>query len=322
MFKLGVIAIVAVGVIAAGAAAAPGQIAGDEYAVWVDKLNFRIAPAADAKVLEVLERGARVRDRGSETRTADDQEWREVTAADGKAGWVADHYIIPAAVYDDFARADALGRAGNAAKMAEEIAAVNQQRGNDGRVITSPDGRQVIVEVAGMGQAWVYEHLYGPVLHFTAGQGLANYLGPSGWAEGIWSPDSRWVVAGGGPNYSGGFSAYDAANYNFTELGAVMNGGYEFFGGYLIWYRLEVVSEPRPAALRGFMIPSLVATDLALGKTMMLLQPDGASARRLENRNYYEVKLIPVPDVPAPLEDAPLFQEYNNKFVPVYEPEA
>jgi len=304
------------------AAAAPAESLSDEYAVWVDQLNFRAAPAADAKVLVVLERGARVRDLGSEIRTAGEQEWREVTAARGEAGWVADRYIIPAAVYDDFAQADALGRGGDAAAMVEEIATVNKRRGRDGRVTTSPDGRQVIVEVAGMGEAWGYRYMFGPVLHFAAGQGLANYLGTSPWVGGTWSPDSRWLVYGGGPVYSGGFSAYDAEACGFRGLGAVKNGSYEFFGGYLVWYRLEAASQAWPAALAGFMIPSLVATDLPSGKTITLLQPDAASARRAENRNYYEVKLVPVTDVPATLEGAPLFREYKNKFVPVYEPDA
>jgi hypothetical protein len=101
-----------------------------------------------------------------------------------------------------------------------------------------------------------------------------------------------------------------------------LNGGYEFQGDYLVWFRVSLDREPRPAELEGFLLPSLDARDNETGESIPLLMPDFDTLRPVEDRQYFEVKLVPAAGCPEEFKTSPLYREYENEFVAVFEPEA
>jgi hypothetical protein len=171
----------------------------DDYVVYVDKLNLRNS-AGTGDVVAVLSRGDAVKFVMGEEWVPGasgllDECWFGVEAEAGK-GWVASRYVVPRELYEDYGRADELGKAGKAREMMEELAGVTVAREVPGsppesNVFASPDLRKAACWSGFLGDD-PNAAVFGPILYFESGKGLADVF--YGYASEGWSDDSRYLT--------------------------------------------------------------------------------------------------------------------------------
>lgn len=180
-------------------AAADAKPSPDEYVVYVEKLNLRGKAGTEGDVVALLTRGDPVTYvKGdvwiAETAGSPSDPWFNVETNGGK-GWVAGRCVVSRELYEDYRRADELGRAGKADEMLEELANVTIAREVPGsppesNVHVSPDHRKAVCW-AGFSEGEGDEVVVCPHLYFEAGKGLADAfydLTPESWSD-----DSRYL---------------------------------------------------------------------------------------------------------------------------------
>jgi len=325
-------------------AAAENEPTANEYVVYVEKLELRAEPTNEAEVVKVLERGYRVADLGELVEYADGLWWRHVEAA-GEKGWVADKYVLPAAVYEAFRKADECGRAGDAEGMLYSVKegcrvmGEKQSRYPASEVpyCVSPDGRKVIVAVENL---WEWDSGYPersrmsrsiPVLFFEAGKGFADCTVYEVYETGDWYQGNRYYVyVGLKPEEEwerlSPLRALDMETGKDTRFGKCGVGyeakNYEFADGFIIWSSIEDI--PRGTVVLpeyGEMQykPVLMAYEFPTGKIIRVLEADMATMEDEQSGCYpcagiyfFEVKMKPAGAVPEAVEESDLYRRYNG----------
>jgi len=333
----------AVAAYAAAEAAEP-----DEYVVWVDRLNLRAGPSAEADIITVLGRGDVAENLSEYVEYADGFWWRHVQAGEGE-GWVVDKYELLASVFDAFKEADARAKVGTAAEMLDSIKGgcrvLAEARPrfpcSEEPYSVSPDGRKVFVAVECL-YNWVSGYPGGPrgsfttpVLHFEYGKGLVDCTIFEVYGVGKWYAGNRYYVyAGFAPEWEWELLAelrcMDTDTREEIRLGYCWTSEeyYEFAGDYIIWLSEEKIP-PGPERGLGYgdleIKPVMMAYEFPSGKRFRILEadmstlsPEPIGTAPCSGRQFYEVKLAPAADVPEAVRKSELYREYNGGIARVW----
>lgn len=310
----------------------------DEFVVYVPEAALRFEAKADAPAVATLKEATRVKYLFPEITVAEggwvyslsqerdpflsalpveqptvtdpgDAVWRKVEA-NGRVGWLADKYILRADIYDAFARAHELGRAGDAPGM---VAAIREgyKKGRYVReyveeyVAVSPDGKKAAASVpiiqdqrdftSGFNDT-NFAETYTPVLFFVAGRGLVEYvctavsLSHRPCDGGVWSSDSRyfaWPMDNAEkPRAPWSLDVLDTEKWERRTVGLLDGIGdeyaalpsYGFDGGYLFWTTRKRIGEGKPPHLGEDAYQAIImAYEMATGKTFRALEGDLAT---------------------------------------------
>jgi hypothetical protein len=303
-----------------------------EFVVFVDSLNLRAEPSAEAAVVTRLSRGTRLTNRSEVAVEAEGRFWRQVEA-DGRTGWVADEYILPALFYDAFAKADELGRSGDGEGMInatlEGLREVGSLQGKEAYCYRlSPDRRKVLVTLEyGEPPDWHrgypgpgYDFQPVPVLYFVNGEGLAKYLFYEAFIPGEWSADSRYYVCAE-PYW---IELLDTEEWSRISLGErnYSEGvpDFEISGKYVVWLSWEEPRGPIPEPFdESLSVPVLLAYDLDTGDVARLLEADFTTLNnevhgRDFGYDYHEIKMVETGLCPRDLKASYLFNRFNDVF--------
>jgi hypothetical protein len=309
----------------AGGLATAGKPSPDEYVVYVDKLNLRDRAGAEGRVVAVLARGDTVTSTAEAewlpgTGGSPAEPWFEVEAEAGQ-GWLAGRFVIPRELFEDYARADELGKAGRSGDMLEELSRVAAAREvpaspAESSVFVSPDTRKAACWGGFLGDE-PNTVVFGPHLYFEVGEGLADVF--YGGSPQSWSDDSRYVGLG----VQHELVVYDTS----SGRSVVADDDYwyrcEFVGGYFV-YKAFGGRVPNPDG--GYFgenraLPAVRAYNPATGEKVDVLKADPSSVRPLDAATM-EARLEPAPACPDVLTGSELYKEFNGAFVQCWESEA
>jgi hypothetical protein len=298
-----------------GTAAAPpgktGENAGG-LVVYTPKVNLRAEPSSSADVVAVLGVGTYVERLPGKKVEGGGYYWARVRA-DGKEGWVADKFVIPAGIYEATRKAHELGRGGDAAGMVAELKRVTAARGGKAEDISvSPDGKKVLcrlLENPG-------DEMVGTDLYFAAGRGLVVNAGESLFLGTVaWSADGRYFARGGNFVAMFPFQIYDAERDKVIFGGESYRDNFAFAGGYFVFLTTEPSEAVKDADL-----PAMYYFPLPNGKMRKILEADAGDVRdRDGNREY---RLRPVGKAPWAVAASALYREYADNYAPSYVSEA
>jgi hypothetical protein len=291
----------------------PAKTAEDPLAVvvCVPKVNLRAGPATDARIVAVCGEGTYLR-RLSEEGRLNEQDglfWVQVRG-DGNEGWMANDFIMPAAVYEAVRLAHDRGRAGDAAGMIAELKKISEARnGEDKHISVSPDGKKAFCSLA----ADVNERYTFVDLYFVAGAGFVKKIGESVLENAItWSPDNKYWARENGR----GLTAIHPVYIHAADTGGILcecranDDNSSFVGGYFI-YLGEQSGWGEPGTP-----PALYYLRLPNGKPERALDSDLKDTRVQGDNGTVEYRLKATGEPPNVVTSSPLYRKFADAYAP------
>jgi len=286
----------------------------DRYIVWVDKLNLRVTPSAGSDSLQTLLKGDMlVIDRSEQTHEASGSTWiKFMDIKNKKSGWVAQKFLLPQQIYDQFRKADELGKAGKNADMMAELVRIGKTINTDSTIVPSPDGKKAVIQVL------VPNDIVGPILYFCANAGLKDVLGYHQWFNKSerWTADSRFILDLVPISSMNTLFCYDTKTQKVTHFNSVSGSEYALVDDLtILWLKMENPTDI--GEFHSVFLPALMLGNLESGKSSSILKADVSTLRKNQNANKSvpEVKLIPDEAAPSILTASSFYIKYANQYV-------
>ena len=290
------------------------QNPGEEYIVWVDKLNLRAAPNSGSESLQTLGKGDTLLiDRSEQSVDANGYTWfKFLDMKSRKSGWVADKFILPQQIYDQFRKADELGKAGKNTEMMTEIKRIDGEIYKETTIVISPDGRKVVIQVL------LPNDIIGPILYFCANIGLKDILGYHQWLNKNerWTADSRFIFDLVPISSMNTLFCYDTKTQQITYFDSVSGKEYNLVDDLtLLWLKMENSTDI--GEFHNVFLPALMMSNLETGKSSRILKADVSTLRKNQNTTISvpEVKMVPDETAPTIVTASSFYIKYANQYV-------